>query len=118
MKTARGAFVCLVHCVALALAAGAAGAYVMIRSEAGSALPAVMEEIRLQLGRSHESLLANDPEFHDEDHMALIFVLQAAANYLALRANASPNYNGIRLDTEEGWSSVMAMLERVALHSG
>ena len=33
--------------------------------QAGSALPAVMEEIRLQLGRSHESLLANDPEFHN-----------------------------------------------------
>ena len=53
-------------------------------------------------------------EFHTPEAMAKVFVLQAAANYLAMRANTSPNYNGVMLDTDEGWDQIMAMFAVVA----
>ncbi|MCB1687991.1 MAG: TetR/AcrR family transcriptional regulator [Halioglobus sp.] len=80
----------------------------------GASLPALLEDVRMQIGRSHEALVTSDPAFASKENVALIFVLQAAANYLALRAHASPNYNGVALDTEEGWQTVMSMVESVA----
>lgn len=80
----------------------------------GSDLPELLESVRAHLGESHEMLLTQDPEFLGDETMAKAFVLQAAANYLAIRANSSPNYNGIMLDTEEGWGQLIAMLETVA----
>ena len=77
-------------------------------------MPAIIEEVRLQFGKSHETPVTSDEAFDTPENMALAFILQAAANYLALRAHASPNYNGIALDTEEGWQLVMEMLESVA----
>ena len=80
----------------------------------GSDLPKVLEKARLLLGKSHEELLMSDPELMQPKYLSAIFVLQAAANYLALRAQASPVYNGIPLDSEEGWGQVMDMLRAVA----
>ena len=77
-------------------------------------LPEVLESVRTHLGESHEALLMENPEFHNDEAMARAFVLQAAANYLAMRANTSPNYNGIQLDTEEGWGQMMAMFDIIA----
>jgi AcrR family transcriptional regulator len=82
--------------------------------KSGGSLSTLLEEMRLQLGSSHESLVTSDPEFNTPENMALIFILQAAANYLALRANASPNYNGIALDSDEGWQMAMDMMASVA----
>ena len=48
------------------------------------------------------------------DNTALIFVLQAASNYLALRAQCAPIYNGIDIQEEEGWELMMEMIARVA----
>lgn len=80
----------------------------------GPALPQLLEAVRKRLGESHEALITQDPDFHNDDAMAKAFVLQAAANYLALRANSSPNFNGIQLDTEQGWQTIIDMLDRVA----
>ena len=80
----------------------------------GSELPEPLERARLNVGASHERLVTSDPEFASPDMMAKIFVLHAAANYLALRANSSPNFNGVPLDTDEGWAMVMDMLALVA----
>lgn len=81
-------------------------------------LPRLLQEVRHQLGKSHEELVTTDEEFANDEHMALIFVLQAAANYFALRANASATYNGIKLDTDEGWETAMGMLASVAKSGG
>lgn len=83
----------------------------------GSALPKLLNSVRSHLGESHEALVTQDAEFNNPQSMAKIFVLQAAANYFALRANTSPLFNGIALDTEDGWAQVMGMLEQVALSS-
>ncbi len=80
----------------------------------GSALPDLLEAVRRQLGESHEALITQDPEMHDNDAMAKAFMLQAAANYLAMRANSAPNFNGVPLDTEEGWDMILDMMQRVA----
>ena len=80
----------------------------------GPALPQLLESVRKHLGESHETLVTQDPEFHNDDAMAKAFILQAAANYLALRANSSPNFNGVPLETEEGWQMILDMIERVA----
>lgn len=80
----------------------------------GPALPELLEAVRKHLGESHEALIMQDPEFHTEEAMAKAFILQAAANYLALRANSSPNFNGVQLDSDEGWQSIIQMIERVA----
>ena len=80
----------------------------------GPALPALQEAVRARLGESHEALIMQDAAFHTEEAMAKAFILQAAGNYLALRANSSPNFNGVQLDSEEGWQTILDMLERVA----
>ncbi len=80
----------------------------------GATLPGLLESVRKQLGESHEALITQDPGFHNDDDMAKAFILQAAANYLALRANSAPSFNGIDLDTEAGWEQITSMLERVA----
>jgi AcrR family transcriptional regulator len=81
----------------------------------GSSLPGILDQVRKHMGESHEALVTQDVDFNNPDAIAKSFVLQAAANYLALRAHSSPNYNGLQLDTDEGWSQMMAMLETVAL---
>lgn len=80
----------------------------------GANLPQLLESVRSHLGQSHESLVTQDPDFNDDTVMAKIFILQAATNYLALRAHSSPNFNGISLDTEEGWQTILDMLKLVA----
>lgn len=80
----------------------------------GPALPELLEAVRKHLGESHEALIMQDPEFHSDDAMAKAFILQAAGNYLAMRANSSPNFNGVQLDTDEGWQMIVDMIERVA----
>lgn len=81
-------------------------------------LSASIEHLRLQIGKTHEKFFTELTPVQDPDDMALIFILQAAANYLALKSRTSPNYNGVMLDTEEGWQSLMDMFSRVVdLHA-
>ena len=79
-----------------------------------SAMSKPLDSIRQHIGESHEALFMEDEAFADPDAIAVIFILQAAANYLALRAHSSPNYNGIPIDTDEGWESMLSMMDRVA----
>lgn len=77
-------------------------------------LPSALKVIRNQIGKTHERFFTEVTPITDSDDVALVFILQAAANYLALRAQSSPNYNGVMLDTEEGWNQLMAMMTRVS----
>lgn len=72
-----------------------------------------LQQIRRQIGRSHEQLFTEISPVEDPDYHALIFVLQAAGNYLALRAGTSPSFNGLDLASPAGWKTMMGMLERV-----
>jgi AcrR family transcriptional regulator len=78
-----------------------------------SKLSASVEHIRLQIGKTHEQFFTELTPVQDPDDIALIFILQAAANYLALKSRTSPNFNGVMLDTEEGWQYLMGMFETV-----
>ena len=79
-----------------------------------SAMSKPLKNIRRHIGESHESFFTRDEEFHDPDYSALIFILQAACNYLAIRAQSAPNYNGIDISKAEGWQQMMDMVTRVA----
>ena len=79
-----------------------------------SALSKPMQTIRHHIGKSHEAFFMQDEKFMDPDAMALIFVLQAASNYLALRAQHAPVYNGIDIGKPEGWDMMMQMIKQVA----
>jgi len=79
-----------------------------------SELSKPLQAIRRKIGETHEEFFTADEEFLDPDYMALIFVLQAAGNYLALRAQHSPNYNGIDISRNDGWEMMMGMVSRVA----
>ena len=79
-----------------------------------SELSKPLQTIRRHIGETHEAFFTQDEEFTDPDNMALIFVLQAACNYLALRAQYAPNYNGVDIRKEEGWTMMMEMVRRVA----
>lgn len=79
-----------------------------------SQLSKPLQTIRRHIGETHEAFFTQDEEFMDPDNMALIFILQAACNYLALRAQHAPNYNGIDISKAEGWQMMMEMVSRVA----
>ena len=78
-----------------------------------SKLTKTAEHLRSQIGKTHEQFFTEIIPVQDEDDVALIFILQAASNYLAMRSRTSSNFNGINLDTEEGWQSIMDMIGRV-----
>jgi AcrR family transcriptional regulator len=71
-----------------------------------------MREIRREIGRAHEGLLLNTGSMTGEAALARAFVLHAAAAYLAMRARLAPDYNGLDLASEEGWSAAMALLRK------
>lgn len=73
-----------------------------------------LREIRRQMGMSHESLLVDLRSFENKDLVALSFVLNAAASYLALRAKFAPDYHGHDLHSRAGWEAALGMLDQVA----
>lgn len=73
-----------------------------------------MREIRRAIGAGHEGLLINKDTQTDRGLMEMAFILHAAANYLVLRSRFAPDYNGISLDTREGWDAAMRMLGSIA----
>lgn len=79
-----------------------------------SALTSAMKKLRMTVGKNHEAFFRDNPAFASHEALADIFILQAAANYLALRAFLAPNFNGIPLDTTEGWQMVEDMIEHYA----
>jgi len=70
--------------------------------------------LRNQIGKTHEKFFTDITPISNQDDVALIFILQAASNYLALRAKRSPNFNGIMINKDEGWQQLMAMIDTVA----
>lgn len=71
-----------------------------------------MREIRREIGRAHEALLLETRAMTGQTALAQAFVLHAAAAYLAMRAKLAPDYNGLDLASDEGWSAAMDLLRR------
>lgn len=71
-----------------------------------------MREIRREIGLTHEALLLDTGSMTGNTALAQAFVLHAAAAYLAMRAKLAPDYNGLDLASEDGWSAAMDLLRR------
>lgn len=82
-------------------------------SESESLNP-ILKRIKNKIGQAHEELFMSDAYFGQQDALSTLMILHAASNYFALRAVSEPNFNGIQLDTEQGWQQVMSMIDNVA----
>lgn len=72
-----------------------------------------LEAAKQDSGKHHQALYQEGGVFDDPNSSALLLVMYAASQYLALRSLAQPNFNGIALDTEDGWSQMMTMMKTV-----
>jgi AcrR family transcriptional regulator len=72
-----------------------------------------LEAAKQESGKHHDALYQEDGVFDDQDTSALLLVLYAASQYLALRSLSQTNFNGIPLDSADGWSAMMGMMTRV-----
>ncbi len=76
-------------------------------------LTAGLEAAKEDSGSHHEDLYESGGVFDDPDISALLLVMYAASQYLALRSYKQTNFNGIPLETEHGWQAMMTMMTRV-----
>jgi hypothetical protein len=79
------------------------------RTEATRALDAV----RTKYGRDLTRYFSRPDEYASREVIALQVILYAAVTYLALRSRTSPRYFGLRLDRDEDWREVGAMMRLV-----
>lgn len=77
-----------------------------------------LRELRKSMGADYEAVFLEQPLAREPDQLGLLFVLHAAAQYLALRARFAPDYNGIDLSTPRGWQAAMEMMAGVGAASG
>jgi AcrR family transcriptional regulator len=73
-------------------------------------------DLKKSFGSHHGDLYRDDDILGDPDMIALLLVLYAATVYLAHRAVGDPLFNGIPLDTADGWNKMMGMVETVFDH--
>lgn len=78
-----------------------------------SELTAGLDAAKQDSGQHHAELYQEGGVFDDPDTSALLLVMYAASQYLALRSLSQSNFNGIPLNTEQGWSAMMDMMTRV-----
>lgn len=87
---------------------------IMAQSLLGNSdLTAGLDAAKEDSGKHHGALYQKGGVFDDPDTSALLLVMYAASQYLALRSLSQTNFNGIQLDTEQGWSTMMNMMTRV-----
>lgn len=79
-------------------------------SEISEAFAAARDDLR----RPYLRAMLKDRRFTRRDHRRAIIVLNAAATYLAMRSRRSPQFMGLRLDTEPGWREAMDMVMEMA----
>jgi len=76
-------------------------------------MTAGLEAAKQDSGKHHDALYQEGGVFDDPDTSALLLVMYAASQYLAMRSLAQSTFNGIALDTVDGWQTAMGMLTRV-----
>lgn len=73
-----------------------------------------LDDMRARFGREMRAFISAGGALEGEDAFALSFFVTAAVTYLALRADAVPDYYGLKLDREESWQRIEQLLERIA----
>ncbi len=82
---------------------------------AHSEFSATFAKVRKRQSRSFVRKMLNDRRYIKPHIRGRIIILYAAINYLAMRARRSPNFMGLRLNTEKGWSEAMGMIRAIVL---
>lgn len=72
-----------------------------------------LDSMRARFGREMRELVVASGARDSEEAYALSFFVTAAMTYLAMRADAVPEYYGLRLDREADWKRIEAMLEMI-----
>jgi AcrR family transcriptional regulator len=85
---------------------------------AESDLSAAFAEARDAHRRPFVRTMLSDPRYLRRDNRRLILILNAALLYLAMRSRRSPNFMGLRLDTEAGWRDALDMVRELAALPG
>ena len=80
---------------------------------AESEISAPFEAARRQQSRPFVRAMLQDSRYTRADIRARVILSYAAINYLAMRSRRSPNFMGLRLDTEEGWQEAMDMIHEL-----
>jgi len=78
-----------------------------------SPVTTALDDMRARFGREMRSFVTAAGAPDGEDAFALSFFVTAAMTYLALRADAVPDYYGLRLDRDADWTRIEQMLERL-----
>jgi AcrR family transcriptional regulator len=73
-----------------------------------------LDDMRARFGREMRGFVTAAGAPEGEDAFAFSFFVTAAMTYLALRAEAVPDYYGMKLDRDESWARIEQMLERLA----
>lgn len=73
-----------------------------------------LDDMRARFGREMRGFVSAGGAPEGEDVFAFSFFVTAAMTYLALRAEAVPDYYGMRLDRDETWQRIEQMLEKLA----
>jgi AcrR family transcriptional regulator len=81
---------------------------------AESDLSAAFNDAREAHRRPFLRTMLADSRYLRRDNHRVIVIVYAALVYLAMRSRRSPNFMGIRLDTEKGWRDVLAMARELA----
>ena len=79
-----------------------------------SAVTHALDAMRGKFGREMRAFVMASGATEGEDAFALSFFVTAALTYLAMRSGSVPDYYGLKLDRDEDWHRVEAMLRRVA----
>jgi AcrR family transcriptional regulator len=78
-----------------------------------SPVTAALDDMRARFGRQMRGFVTAAGAPEGEDAFALSFFVTAAMTYLALRADAVPDYYGLKLDRDADWERIEQMLERL-----
>ncbi len=81
---------------------------------ATSDLSAAFAEARDEYRRPFLKTMLNDSRYLRRDNHRVIVIIYAALIYLAMRSRRSPNFMGLRLDTDAGWRDVLQMARELA----
>lgn len=81
---------------------------------ANSDLSTAFAETREARRRTFLRAMFTDSRYTQRENRRLIIILNAALTYLAMRSRRSPEFMGLRLDTDEGWQEAMDMAREIA----
>jgi AcrR family transcriptional regulator len=81
---------------------------------AASDLSAAFSEAREKQRRPFLRTMLGDPRYLQRENHRVIVIVYAALAYLAMRSRRAPNFMGLRLDTPEGWRTVLEMARELA----